>query len=170
MPALPPPTALPQDQQPPPSGRQGSRTPLPKPVRRRSSAAYLESRTFTTAQKLEFCSDLLNRMLSGPGFWTRLVGPFKDPVEPVEDGVPDYLDKIKRPMDLSTIKAKMDRHEYAGEDEFLADVRQIFDNCFTYWNKGDPMWAAGEKLQKTFEDKYTQMNRWIAKMGGDEGD
>ncbi|RSL98790.1 hypothetical protein CDV31_012467 [Fusarium ambrosium] len=112
--------------------------------------------------------DLLSRMLSGPGFWTRLVGPFRDPVEPVEDGVPDYFDKVKRPMDLSTIKAKMDRKEYANEDEFLRDIRQIFDNCFTYWKEGDPMWAAGERLQKTFEEKFLQMNKWVAKMTGDE--
>ncbi|PHH65280.1 hypothetical protein CDD81_2692 [Ophiocordyceps australis] len=153
-----------------PSGRKASRTPLPKPQKRRSSAAYLEGKVFTTSQKLEFCGDLLNRMLSGPGFWTRLVGPFKDPVEPVEDGVPDYFDKVKRPMDLSTVKAKMDRREYNDEEEFVRDVRQIFDNCFTYWSKGDPMWAAGEKLQRTFEEKYSHMNRWIAKMGGEEGE
>lgn len=98
------------------------------------------------------------------------MGPFKEPVDPVEDGVPDYLDKVKRPMDLNTIKAKMDRREYVHEDDFAADMRQIFDNCFTYWKKGDSMWAAAEKLQKSFEDKYSHMNKWIAKMGGDEGE
>ncbi|KAG5656444.1 hypothetical protein KAF25_000031 [Fusarium avenaceum] len=144
---------------------------LPKPApRRRTSAGYAEGREFTTSQKLEFCADLLTRMLSGPGFWTRLVGPFRDAVEPVEDGVPDYFEKVKRPMDLTTIKAKMDRKEYTTDEEFLADVRQIFDNCFTYWKKGDPMWLAGEKLQKTFEDKFSHMNKWITKMGGDEVD
>ncbi|KAF4989003.1 hypothetical protein FGRMN_9410 [Fusarium graminum] len=144
---------------------------LPKPApRRRTSAGYAEGRDFTTSQKLDFCADLLTRMLSGPGFWTRLVGPFRDAVEPVEDGVPDYFEKVKRPMDLTTVKAKMDRKEYTTEEEFLTDVRQIFDNCFTYWKKGDPMWLAGEKLQKTFEDKFSHMNKWIAKMGGDEVD
>ncbi|KAF5027798.1 hypothetical protein F66182_97 [Fusarium sp. NRRL 66182] len=144
---------------------------LPKPApKRRTSAGFVEGRDFTTAQKLDFCADLLTRMLSGPGFWTRLVGPFRDAVEPVEDGVPDYFEKVKRPMDLTTIKSKMDRKEYTDEEEFLTDVRQIFDNCFTYWKKGDPMWLAGEKLQKTFEDKYSHMNKWIAKMGGDEAD
>jgi len=71
-------------------------------------------------------------------------------------------------MDLSKIKVKKDRKEYNDEEEFLRDVRQIFDNCFTYWKKGDPMWLAGEKLQKTFEDKFSHMNKWISKMGGDE--
>ncbi|KAM5348168.1 hypothetical protein ACJ41O_007992 [Fusarium nematophilum] len=148
-----------------------ARASLPKPApKRRTSAGYLEGREFSTAQKLEFCADLLTRMLSGPGFWTRLVGPFRDPVEPAEDGVPDYFDKVKRPMDLSTIKVKMDQKEYGSEDEFLTDVRQIFENCFTYWKKGDPMWLAGEKLQKTFEEKFSHMNKWIAKMGGDEAE
>ncbi|KPM35595.1 hypothetical protein AK830_g10967 [Neonectria ditissima] len=141
--------------------------PAPK---RRTSAGYVDSRTFTTAQKLDFCADLLTRMLSGPGFWTRLVGPFREPVEPVEDGVPDYFEKVKRPMDLGTIKAKMDRKEYTDDEQFVADVRQIFENCFKYWKKGDPMWNAGEKLQKTFEDKFSHMNKWISKMGGDEGE
>lgn len=103
------------------------------------------------------------------GFWTRLVGPFKEPVEPAVDGVPDYFDRISKPMDLGTMKEKMDRKEYANEEEFLADMNQIFSNCYTYWAKKDPMWGACEKFQKTFEEKYSQMNKWIAKMEGDEG-
>lgn len=57
-------SATPQDQA---AGRKPARTPLPKPQKRRSSAAYLEGRTFSTSQKLDFCADLLTRMLSGPG-------------------------------------------------------------------------------------------------------
>ncbi|KAL7789013.1 Bromodomain-containing protein [Trichoderma ceciliae] len=150
--------------------RKSGSSPPPKAPKRRSSAALLDGKTFSTQQKLDFCADLLNRMLSGPGFWTRLVGPFREPVDPAEDGVPDYFDKVKKPMDLSTVKQKMDQKQYSTEEEFLADVRQIFDNCFTYWKKGDPMWAAGERLQRTFEEKYSHMHKWIAKLGGEEGE
>ncbi|AEO60649.1 hypothetical protein MYCTH_2096131 [Thermothelomyces thermophilus ATCC 42464] len=144
--------------------------PGPKPgSKRRSSAAVNGGQQFSSNQKLNFCADLLSRMLSGPGFWTRVVGPFKDPVDPERDGVPDYFDVIKKPMDLTTMKGKMDRHEYKDENEFLADMNQIFTNCYTYWREQDPMWAACEKLQKSFEDKYAQMNKWIAKMEGEEG-
>ncbi|KAL0933194.1 transcription regulator [Colletotrichum truncatum] len=139
--------------------------PRPKPVvQKRRSIASVPSGEISTEKKVEFCSDLLDRMLSGPGFWTRLVGPFKEPVDPREDGVPDYFEKVKKPMDLNTIKAKMSRREYMTEDEFVADVRQIFSNCYTYWKKGDPMWVACEKFQKTFEEKYAQMNKNITKM------
>jgi hypothetical protein len=50
-----------------PLARKGARTPLPKPQKRRSSAAYADGRNYSTNQKLEFCADLLTRMLSGPG-------------------------------------------------------------------------------------------------------
>ncbi len=90
-------------------------------------------------------------------------------MDPERDGVPDYFNVVKKPMDLSSMKAKMDRREYSDENEFLADMNQIFTNCYTYWSDQDPMWAACEKLQKSFEDKFSQMNKWIAKMEGDEG-
>ena len=89
-------------------------------------------------------------------------------MDPVTDGVPDYFSKITKPMDLGTMKTKMDRGEYGDEEEFLNDMNQIFTNCYTYWTKKDPMWGACEKLQKSFEDKYANMSRWIAKMEGDE--
>lgn len=168
----------------------GPRASLPNakaPVRRRGAAAAANSANHTTVQKLNFCADLLTRMLSGPGknqpshancfittdkpivgFWTRLVGPFKEPVDPAADGVPDYLEKVTKPMDLGTMKAKMDHGQYANETEFVNDMNQIFTNCYTYWNKKDPMWSACEKLQKSFDDKYSNMSRWIAKMEGDE--
>lgn len=47
--------------------RKPPRTSLPKPQKRRSSGPFMDGRTFTTSQKLDFCADLLTRMLSGPG-------------------------------------------------------------------------------------------------------
>ena len=47
--------------------RKPARTPLPKPQKRRSSGFLADGRTFSTSQKLDFCADLLTRMLSGPG-------------------------------------------------------------------------------------------------------
>ncbi|KAI1767309.1 putative Bromodomain testis-specific protein [Hypoxylon sp. FL1150] len=150
--------------------KSASRASLPvvKVKNKRVSIPVDESH-YSADQKLNFCADLLGRMLSGPGFWTRLVGPFRDPVRPVEDGVPDYFEKIKNPMDLSTIKAKMDRHEYNDEQEFLSDMRQIFANCFTYHKPGSPMWTSCEKFQKTFEEKYGTIHKFLAKMNNEEG-
>ncbi|CCC08092.1 hypothetical protein SMACR_09465 [Sordaria macrospora] len=154
-----------------PTGRKGPGRPSttgPKAGYKRKYNVANGEVELTTSKKLAFCDDLLTRMLSGPGFWTRLVGPFRDPVNPESDGVPDYFDKVNKPMDLQTMRAKMDRNEYADENEFLADMNQIFNNCYTYWQKKSPMWQACERLQKTFEEKYSQMSKWISKMEGQE--
>lgn len=71
-------------------------------------------------------------------------------------------------MDLSTMKAKMELGQYTSDDEFLADMNQIFSNCKTYWKPTDAIFAACEKLEKTFQEKFSQMNKWIAKMEGNE--
>ncbi|KAL1899072.1 hypothetical protein Sste5346_002994 [Sporothrix stenoceras] len=118
---------------------------------------------FTAEQKLEFCEDLVSRMMTGPGFWTRLVGPFKEPVDPVSENIPDYFDKVKRPMDLGTIKQNLKDRKYKAPEEFLADMRQIFANVYMYWNKGDTIWTTCERLEKSFEDKYSHMNKWLSK-------
>ncbi|KAI1503088.1 Bromodomain-containing protein [Biscogniauxia marginata] len=141
----------------------------PKPPKaKRSSINVAGDGNYSPNQKLNFCADLLNRMLSGPGFWTRLVGPFREPVRPVEDGVPDYFEKVTRPMDLGTVKAKMDAGEYGSDTEFVADIRQIFQNCYTYWTPNAAMWTTCEKFEKTFEEKYSLMPKWISKMEGEE--
>ncbi|KAI2602823.1 putative Bromodomain testis-specific protein [Hypoxylon sp. NC1633] len=143
--------------------------PAPKPAKiKRVSLIQPGEQQYSADQKLNFCADLLGRMLSGPGFWTRLVGPFREPVRPDEDGVPDYLDKVKNPMDLGTIKTKMDERSYKNEQEFADDVRQIFSNCFSYHKQGSPMWTTCERFQKTFEEKFSTMSKWIGKMEGDE--
>lgn len=107
-----------------------------------------------------------NHIISG--FWTRLVGPFKDPVDPRVDNVPDYFEKVTKPMDLTTMKAKMDQNQYTSDTEFFDDMNQIFKNCKTYWKPTETIYAACEKLEKTFLDKYSQMNKWLAKMEGSE--
>ncbi|SPN98588.1 related to RING3 kinase [Cephalotrichum gorgonifer] len=136
-----------------------------KPVMgRRISGGLAPDGTFTDVQKVEFCADLLTRMLSGPGYWTRLVKPFRTPVDPVADGVPDYLDKVKQPMDLMTIKSKMDRRAYESADAFAGDVRLIVDNCKAYWKKGDPLYAEAERFSKSFEEKFAEMGKWLTKM------
>ncbi|CAK7227207.1 hypothetical protein SBRCBS47491_006491 [Sporothrix bragantina] len=148
-------------------GRKPIRTALPSAQRvfsKKRSSQTVDLTAFTAEQKLKFCSDLLTRMLSGPGFWTRLVGPFREPVDPTSEGIPDYFEKVKRPMDLGTIKANLDNHRYKTPEEFHADMRQIFSNVYTYWKRTDSIWAICERLEKTFEEKYSHMNKWLGKL------
>ena len=62
-------------------------------------------------------------------------------------GLHDYHDIIETPMDLGTVKAKMDARSYASPAEFAADVRTIFENCYTYNPETHDVVAMARKLQ-----------------------
>ena len=53
---------------------------------------------------------------------------FMEPVDAEKFGLLDYHEKITNPMDLGTIRGKLDRSEYATADAFVSDVRLTFDN------------------------------------------
>ncbi|KAH8804930.1 hypothetical protein F5884DRAFT_431493 [Xylogone sp. PMI_703] len=118
--------------------------------------------TYTNDQELDFCKDLIHRMLSGPGYWTRLVGPFKNPVDPVLDNVPNYFTVVKRPMDLRTIKSKMDKGEYATAADFEKDIRLIFQNCYEYWTREDSIFKLCEQFEAYFNQKWAVRHKAIA--------
>ena len=56
--------------------------------------------------------------------------PFYQPVDVKALNLHDYHEVIKKPMDLSTIQKNFDNNIYKTKDEFAADVRLIFENCF----------------------------------------
>ena len=53
---------------------------------------------------------------------------FLYPVDPVRQGIPDYPEIVKNPMDLSTVKRKLDERKYISPEEFCADMRLMFSN------------------------------------------
>ena len=53
--------------------------------------------------------------------------------------VPDYLEVIDEPMDLTTIMHKIDCHQYSTCEQFLADVDLITSNALKYNPDRDPM-------------------------------
>ncbi|XP_052178935.1 transcription initiation factor TFIID subunit 1 isoform X2 [Diospyros lotus] len=61
---------------------------------------------------------------------------FLKPVSKKE--APDYLDVIRRPMDLSTIREKVRKFEYKSREEFRHDVWQITFNAHIYNDKRNP--------------------------------
>lgn len=114
----------------------------------------------TPDKELEFCKDIMARMVRGSGYWSRFVRPFKSPVDPVADNVPDYYEVIKNPMDLTTIKNKLWSGAYTNGSEFEQDVRLIHKNCFEYWSEEDPMWKKCEDFEKHFNSQWAERYKW----------
>jgi hypothetical protein len=59
---------------------------------------------------------------------------FQEPVDPKKDNAPDYHNIIVEPMDLSTVKQRLNTNYYHRMQEFLNDVSLIFDNCIRFHN------------------------------------
>ena len=59
----------------------------------------------------------------------------------------DYRKIIKTPMDLSTIRNKMDNRSYNNSLEFANDMRLICTNCYKYNPPDHDVVAMARKLQ-----------------------
>ncbi|KAI9497250.1 Bromodomain-containing protein [Zychaea mexicana] len=81
---------------------------------------------------------------------------FINPVDAVAWGATDYYDIIKKPMDLSKIQTNLDEYQYANEEEFAADVRLMFQNCYTYNNPQHPVYNQGKTLEKVFDTYWAK--------------
>lgn len=68
--------------------------------------------------------------------------------------IPDYPKIVKKPMDLGTMRAKLESGEYASADRFHADFKQIIKNCCDYNPKGTAVYDAGQALQRIFDEKW----------------
>jgi len=77
--------------------------------------------------------------------------PFRTPVDPNALGIPDYFDIIKKPMDMSQIKRKLDIGAYTDPWQFVNDVFLMFENAWTYNRKTSRVYRYCSKLAEVFE-------------------
>ncbi|BBH09057.1 nuclear protein X1 [Prunus dulcis] len=80
----------------------------------------------------------------------------KPVVDPVAENLPGYFDEIWRPMDLGTVKSKLERGVYSSADDFAADIRLIFSNAFRYFPLGSRNRAAAKHLSGVFETQWKE--------------
>ncbi|GIX96282.1 histone lysine acetyltransferase CREBBP [Caerostris extrusa] len=77
--------------------------------------------------------------------------PFRQPVDPVQLNIPDYFEIIKKPIDLSTIKRKLDTGEYQDPWQYIDDVNLMFNNAWLYNRKTSRVYKHCSKLAEVFE-------------------
>ena len=107
------------------------------------------------SEALKSCNEILKELFSKKH--SGYAWPFYKPVDAELLGLHDYHDIIKKPMDLGTVKRKMDNREYKSAPEFAADVRLIFTNCYKYNPPDHDVVAMGRKLQDVFEMRYANI-------------
>ena len=70
--------------------------------------------------------------------------PFREAVDWKALGLFDYPQIIKHPMDLGTVKRKINEGKYKSLHEAGDDVRQIWKNCMTYNADGSDFYNLAE--------------------------
>uniref|UniRef100_A0A8B9I8Z3 Bromodomain testis-specific protein n=1 Tax=Anser brachyrhynchus TaxID=132585 RepID=A0A8B9I8Z3_9AVES len=83
--------------------------------------------------------------------------PFHQPVDAAALNLPDYYSIIKKPMDLSTIKKRLEHNYYAKAAECIDDFKTMFLNCHIYNKPGDDIVFMAQELEKVFMQKIAQM-------------
>ncbi|KAM9271560.1 bromodomain-containing protein 3 isoform X2 [Ciconia boyciana] len=107
------------------------------------------------SEHLKYCDSILKEMLSKKH--AAYAWPFYKPVDAEALELHDYHDIIKHPMDLSTVKKKMDSREYQDAQGFAADIRLMFSNCYKYNPPDHEVVAMARKLQDVFEMRFAKM-------------
>uniref|UniRef100_A0A182UU01 Bromo domain-containing protein n=1 Tax=Anopheles merus TaxID=30066 RepID=A0A182UU01_ANOME len=101
-------------------------------------------------KELAVCKTILEEMELHEDSW-----PFLLPVNTKQ--FPTYRKVIKSPMDLSTIKKRLQDLVYKSREDFIADVRQIFDNCEVFNEDDSPVGIAGHGMRKFFEQRWADL-------------
>ncbi|MBN3313270.1 BRDT protein, partial [Atractosteus spatula] len=107
------------------------------------------------SEQLKCCSAILKEMFAKKH--AAYAWPFYKPVDTETLGLHDYHDIIKHPMDLGTIKKKMDDRVYKDAQEFASDFRLMFLNCYKYNPPGHEVVAMARKLQDVFEMRFAKI-------------
>ncbi|XP_067996603.1 bromodomain testis-specific protein isoform X2 [Melanerpes formicivorus] len=83
--------------------------------------------------------------------------PFHQPVDAAALNLPDYYSIIKNPMDLSTIKKRLEHNYYTKAAECIEDFKTMFSNCYIYNKPGHDIVLMAQELEKMFMQKIAQM-------------
>uniref|UniRef100_A0A5K3F5T6 Bromo domain-containing protein n=2 Tax=Mesocestoides corti TaxID=53468 RepID=A0A5K3F5T6_MESCO len=116
------------------------RPPTPQPVDESTADILARRQRTMTSREVANARETRDRLLRQLRVQLRCVvahlardrrfAVFTRPVQP--DEAPDYLEVIKHPMDLGTVRDKIDAHRYTSVREFAKDLELIYKNALNY--------------------------------------
>ena len=79
---------------------------------------------------------------------------FQDPVDYHKLMIPDYIDIIPNPMDLGTVRKKLNHNCYSSVKEFAADMSLIWLNCYKYNGEEHDISKCAKEIEHSFKEYY----------------
>ena len=83
--------------------------------------------------------------------------PFLEPVDWVKLKLPLYPNIIKKPIDLRTIKRKLERHEYSDILEFNKDMKLIWSNAKKFNMPRSDIFKKADSLSRLWEKTFASI-------------
>ncbi|XP_039547340.1 bromodomain testis-specific protein isoform X2 [Pimephales promelas] len=137
--------------------RRGSGRPIKPPCKDlpESPPQHQVGRRTKLSERLKYCCAILKEMFAKKH--STYAWPFYKPVDAKSLGLDDYHEIIHQPMDMSTIKKKMETREYTDALQFAADMRLMFSNCYKYNPPGHEVVGMARRLQDVFEFRFSKI-------------
>ncbi|XP_050968067.1 bromodomain testis-specific protein isoform X2 [Labeo rohita] len=137
--------------------RRGSGRPIKPPCKDlpESPPQHQVGRRTKLSERLKYCNAILKEMFAKKH--SAYAWPFYKPVDAKALGLLDYHEIIHQPMDMGTIKKKMEAREYTDALQFAADMRLMFSNCYKYNPPGHEVVNMARKLQDVFEFRFSKI-------------
>ncbi|PPD85256.1 hypothetical protein GOBAR_DD17806 [Gossypium barbadense] len=105
-----------------------------------------------SSRMFKSCSNLLGKLMKHKFGWV-----FNKPVDVKGLGLHDYYSIVKHPMDLGTVKTRLNKNWYKSPREFAEDVRLTFSNAMLYNPKGQDVHVMADTLSGLFEEKWASI-------------
>ena len=106
---------------------------------------------FSAIEK-DYCLKITNKLINHD-----LTLSFRQPVDPERDRAPGYRTIIHHPMDLGTLKSKLENNEYRNSSEWSHDLILIWTNAITYNQKTKNYLFLLAKILLAKSEKYIKM-------------
>ncbi|GAA5891220.1 hypothetical protein JCM8208_002548 [Rhodotorula glutinis] len=105
-------------------------------------------------EQMRFCKEVVKEMYKK--VHEQYAYPFYHPVDLA--AYPTYLQFVKKPMDLSLVRSKVEHNQYPSPpyEAFERDVRAIFQNCYAFNPPQTPVHEMGRRLETVFEAKWAE--------------
>jgi hypothetical protein len=108
---------------------------------------HLTSRTITHK-----CLPIVQQLINDPFGWV-----FRDAVDPVVFGLPDYFEVVKNPMHLLLVKKKLENAVYTDMASFERDVKLVFENAILYNGEESEVGQLANTMMSIFEKEYKKV-------------
>ena len=123
-----------------------------KPSQPKTSQSKTSQSKENREKSMERCLEVLDKVSNDKHAW-----PFEEPVDAKKLKLKDYHKIVKEPMDLSTIRSRLQGEEYKRvEEEFHRDMHLVFDNALLFNHEGDPIHEFAEQLKMKFDKLWAK--------------